>query len=205
MVGLTRTASELLSILFAVWVAIGVTLAVVMGRRGHSAFEWLIVGAVLGLLALPLAWISVRDERDSQARELVGGVRSAGPIDVLVGIDGSIESQSALTAAAELLGTRIGRLTLAGVIHFDTTSTQARDNEQRAIELLERAASSVDVHHAGTILLAGQPADALMKLASQEAYHIIAVGRRGSGASKAFLGSTASQLANGSDVPVLIV
>jgi hypothetical protein len=73
MVGLTRTASEFLAILLAVWVAIGVTLAVVMGRRGHSAFEWLIVGTVLGVLALPLAWFSVRDEGDSPTRELLGG------------------------------------------------------------------------------------------------------------------------------------
>src|SRR5215212_6260027 len=117
MVGLTRTASELLSILLAVWVAIGVTLAVVMGRRGHSAFEWLIVRTVLGVLALPLAWFSVRDEDDSQTRELVGAVQSAEPIDVLVGIDGSNEAQSALAVAAQMLGPRIGRLTLAGVTH----------------------------------------------------------------------------------------
>ena len=205
MVGLTRTASELLTILVAVWVAIGVTLAVVMGRRGHSAIQWLIVGTVLGPLALLLAWIYVRDERHSQTHELAEGVRSAGPIDVLVGIDGSTESQSALAAASELLGTRIGRLTLAGVIQFDNTSAQAQEDQQVAIELLERTASAVDVHHPRTMLLSGLPADALMKYASQEGYHMIAVGRRGSGASKAFLGSTASQLANGTDVPVLIV
>jgi hypothetical protein len=35
---------------------IGITLAVLMGRRGHSAFEWFLIGAILGRIALPLAW-----------------------------------------------------------------------------------------------------------------------------------------------------
>lgn len=39
----------------AVWMGIGVVLAVVMGRRGHSSFGWLVLGAVLGPLAVVLA------------------------------------------------------------------------------------------------------------------------------------------------------
>lgn len=56
MVGLTRTANEVLLIWLAVALTIGITLAVLMGRRGHSAFEWFLIGAILGRIALPLAW-----------------------------------------------------------------------------------------------------------------------------------------------------
>lgn len=47
MLGLTRTANEVLLIWLAVALTIGITLAVLMGRRGHSAFEWFLIGAIL--------------------------------------------------------------------------------------------------------------------------------------------------------------
>lgn len=37
------------------WATTGVVLAVVMGRRGHSSFAWLVLGVLLGPLALILA------------------------------------------------------------------------------------------------------------------------------------------------------
>jgi nucleotide-binding universal stress UspA family protein len=44
-----------------------------------------------------------------------------------------------------------------------------------------------------------------MKEAVEGGYDLLAVGRRGHGASKRLIGSTASRLAHGADVPVLIV
>jgi nucleotide-binding universal stress UspA family protein len=56
-----------------------------------------------------------------------------------------------------------------------------------------------------TVLLSGRPADVLRKHAVEDGYEVIVVGRRGHGASRVLLGSVASELARGGDVPVLIV
>jgi hypothetical protein len=53
---------QVLLIWLAVALTIGITLAVVMSRRGHSAFEWFLIGAVLGPFALPLAWGRIGSE-----------------------------------------------------------------------------------------------------------------------------------------------
>ncbi|MGH2630783.1 MAG: universal stress protein [Actinomycetota bacterium] len=204
MLGLARSTTEVLLILFAAWLATGVTLAVVMGRRGHGAFQWFLLGAVLGPLALPLAWTSIRDEDRATERPLAEALSSGGSVDVLVGIDGSAEAAHALRTAIELIGTNVGRLTLANVVTFDETSPQARRDEQRAAELLEAAASSIVTQAPGRMLLTGQPAEALMNHATEQGYDLLAIGRRGRGASKALLGSTAARAANG-PVTVLIV
>jgi nucleotide-binding universal stress UspA family protein len=197
--------NEALAIALAVWLAIGVTLAVVMGRRGHGAFQWLILGSVLGPLALPLAWARVRDEALARPHELAIGVPGPGTVDVLVGLDGSAESETALTCALELLGTRIGRLTLARVTEFDDTSAQARKDAQTALDSIQRSAVSANLSNPGMIILSGRPADALTKEAREGGYELVVIGRRGRGASKALLGSTASRLASGIHVPVLMV
>ena len=58
---------------------------------------------------------------------------------------------------------------------------------------------------AETVLLNGHPSDALVGLCRDSGATLMAVGRRGSGASKALLGSVAVALACGAPAPVLIV
>jgi nucleotide-binding universal stress UspA family protein len=203
-VALARSTTEFLAILLAAWLATGLTLAVVMGRRGHGAFQWFFLGAVLGPLALPLAWSSIRQEGGTPARTLAEGVSSSGSFDVLVGIDGSAQAENALRLATQLVGANVGRLMLASVVTFDETSGQTRRDEERATDLLEAAASSVENLDPGRVLLSGQPAEALIRYASEQGYDLIAIGRRGRGASKALLGSTAARAADG-PIPTLVV
>ena len=54
--------------LLAVWIVFGVVSALVMGRRGHAPFNWLILGAVLGPLVIPVALSSMRDARRVRPR-----------------------------------------------------------------------------------------------------------------------------------------
>jgi nucleotide-binding universal stress UspA family protein len=122
---------------------------------------------------------------------------------VLVGIDGSAESETALRTAIEILGPRTGRLTIAGVTGFDYGSSQAQADTKRALESLRAMAASASVSEAGIIILSGRPADALTEFALRDGYELLVVGRRGRGASKAILGSTAAQLASAS-TPVLV-
>jgi nucleotide-binding universal stress UspA family protein len=204
MLGLARSTTAVLLIVLAAWLGIGLTLAVVMGRRGHGAFQWFLLGAVLGPLALPLAWTAIRDEGHASTSHLTESPAGGGSVDVLVGIDGSAEAAHALRTTIELIGTNVGRLTLANVVTFDEASPQARRDEERAAELLEATASSIQTHTPGRVLLTGRPADALMNHATEQGYDLLAIGRRGRGASKALLGSTAVRSANG-PIPVLIV
>ncbi|MGH2358362.1 MAG: universal stress protein [Candidatus Limnocylindria bacterium] len=79
------------------------------------------------------------------------------------------------------------------------------EEEKRARARLEAAAKSVSPVSAETVLLQGQPADALSRHVEREGHNVIAIGSRGRGASKVFLGSVASRLARHSPTPVLIV
>jgi nucleotide-binding universal stress UspA family protein len=205
MLGLTGTAAEVLLIWLAVALTISITLAVLMGRRGHSAFEWFLIGAILGPIALPLAWGRIGSEPAARNREIVDAAagRGTGPVDVLVGIDGSAESERALRTAVEILGPRIGRLTLAGVTDFDYGSWQAQADTKRALKRLRAMAASASVSGPGITILSGRPADALSEYALRDGYQLLVVGRRGRGASKAILGSTAAQLTS-APIPVLV-
>jgi nucleotide-binding universal stress UspA family protein len=203
------TPTQMLGIAGILWGAIGVAAALVMGRRGHSAFTWLLIGAILGPLVIPIAVGNVRTaSRDPRARSrpLREGVVASGTVDVLAGIDGSTEAEAALRAALKLFGNGIARLTLAGVLDYDSAiSGRPWGTEQLAVEALEGSAAEAGSHNPGTVLLAGQPAEALMKQAAEEGYEVLVVGRRGHGASKSLLGSTATRLAQGAETPVLIV
>ena len=205
MLGLSPAATDVLFIGLAVWLTVAITVAVLMGRRGHSPFEWFLIGAVLGPIALPIAWGRIRDEPTAPNREVVDVAPGlgAGPVDVLVGIDGSVESEAALRTAVDVLGPRIGRLTLVGVTGFNYGNPQVKADTERALETLREMAASTSVAHVGITILSGRPADALPEYALRDGYQLIVVGRRGRGASKAILGSTAAQLAS-APIPVLV-
>lgn len=196
--------SEIVLVVVLVWLAIGLTASVVMGRRGHDAFGWLVIGMVLGPLAIPIAVRTIREERPIGAREVQAGRAGAGSIDVLVGLDGSEASERALRRSLELLGDRVGRLTLATVLGREGPATGWFD-ETDAVSAIERIAASLPGHGPGVVVLRGRPADALVRHADEDGAGLLVVGRRGHGATKALLGSTAHRLAQREGVPVLIV
>jgi hypothetical protein len=49
------SATAALALAMAAWLAIGVVTGRAMGRRGHDGFTWLVLGATLGPLVVPLA------------------------------------------------------------------------------------------------------------------------------------------------------
>jgi nucleotide-binding universal stress UspA family protein len=194
-----------------VWLAIGVMTAVIMGRRGHDPFAWLLLGIMLGPLALPLAAAALRHPGLLRPRRLLAGAAGHGRVDVLVGIDGSPQAAAALDAALDLLGPRLGRLTLAAVT--DLESTVAHDQEeQRLRQQLQRQADRARARLGGAgmgvsaelVLLRGAPAQALLEHAVAGGYELLAVGTRGAGLSRRLLGSVAESLAAGTSVPVLL-
>src|SRR5581483_11970473 len=117
---------------------VGLTLSLVMGRRGHDAFGWLLLGTLFGPLAAVFAVEARGQERPGPKLVAVRRSIGPGPVDVLAGVDGSPESEAALLAAAGILGPRLGRLTLATVIPYDS----GFDRERTARAALERQAAA---------------------------------------------------------------
>jgi len=65
----------------AVWLGVGLALSLVMGRRGHDAFSWLVLGTLFGPLGLVFAVEAIDEEEprtDVVARRRVHG---PGPIE----------------------------------------------------------------------------------------------------------------------------
>jgi nucleotide-binding universal stress UspA family protein len=193
-----------LVLLAVVWFAIGVTLAVTMGRRGHNGFGWFVLGSVLGPLAAVLALDARRHGEELEHGPLrVGapGTAGPGPVDVLVGCDFSSESVAALDTVVDLLSTRIGRLTVATVLPYGSAKEQLRKATDGLCQLARRHPERVPELE----ILHGHPSTALGRFAAEGRYQLIAVGTRGAGISKAILGSAASELARDSKVPILVV
>lgn len=187
-------------VIVLVWLSTGVVLSVVMGRRGHVGVGWGALGAMLGPLAVVAALGTARHEKDEQSAVVVPTLALGGPVDV-VGIDGSPECRMALQRVVSLLGPRLGRLCLATVVPYEDVPA----HRDRALAELDRHARLSGIVGAGEEFLHGPPAQALGDFAVSGDYHILAVGSRGKGLSKAIIGSTATALAGECPVPVLIV
>src|SRR5215207_1591148 len=93
-------------------------------------------------IGLVLAIVEVRNERPWWTRLVASGDPGSGPVDVLVGIDGSPESAAATSAALELLSDRVGRLTLVAVTEVDD-SVAGHQERARLRDELDRQAAAV--------------------------------------------------------------
>jgi nucleotide-binding universal stress UspA family protein len=194
------------------WVAAGACLAVVMRRRGHELFPWLLPGVVFGPLLVPYAWDQLRRDRDAHPHVFSAGAKGTGAVDVLVGLDGSPESRAAMRAAVALLGPRIGRFALATVLDFETAMPDVElledagwvDARRRFAAELAGTAATIEGVAPATVLLGGPPARSLAEYAEEHGYELLVIGRRGKGLSKMVLGSVASELVHRATVPVLI-
>lgn len=201
-------------VLAILWVAIGAGVGLVEARRGHWHKGW-VVSSLFGPFAVPLA-LQRRGFAEPEPVVLLRGKARRGPVDVLVGLDGSASSTAAAEVALGLLGPRVRRVTLATVLDVDTAAPHADSllypepypEEVAARELLDRAAGRVRAssgHAPGSVILAGEPAAALGRYAVEEGYELIVVGCRPRGLSKLVLGSCASKLAGEAPVPVLLI
>jgi nucleotide-binding universal stress UspA family protein len=200
------SATQALMIAVALWSATGLLTALLMGRRGHHAWTWAVAGAVLGPLVAPVAVTLARTAPKGYARVLGDPALGPGPVDVLVGIDGSTLAERAARVAVELLDGRIGRLTLVSAVDHEAISTvSTRDVAE--VELTRIALELEDLlgRAPGTAVVAGPAVGMLAEFAAREGYNLIAIGARGAGASRYVFGSVASALARRGSLPTLVV
>ena len=209
------SSTVFLSLLLATFVCIGLVLAIVMGRLGYNSFTWLVLGLLLGPIGLLLAVASVREGRPSWSRLVAGGHPGSGPVDVLIGIDGSRESATAATAALDLLGDRLGRLAMVAVTAIDEgpagheeqarlhaeleRQAQALHDAQRERRQSDRAQQTI---RPALVMRSGRPAAVLDQMAVEDGYGLVVVGARGAGLSTVLLGSVATRLAAQARMPV---
>jgi nucleotide-binding universal stress UspA family protein len=204
------SATGALVILFVFWALIGVVAAAVMSRRGHALYPWMFIGIVLGPLVIPVIVTTMRAEQTAPAPPVDRSAPRGQQLAVLVGVDGSEDAKGALVTAIALLGTRIGRLTIATVLDYDLERTLAgREEQENAREMLTahaRLAADRLGRDVETALLSGRPADALVQHARAAHDDVIIVSPRGKGAAaRMMFGSVASQLARGVGLPVIIL
>jgi nucleotide-binding universal stress UspA family protein len=196
--------TELAAVIAILWLVIGLVMAVAMGRRGHNAFGWFVIGALLGPISIPLAVSSVARGPRRAPRTLSPGEAGKGPVSVLVGIDGSPESSAAVTKVVELFGDRLERITLAAVVDIEAADRGTGEGRRAAEAALESSAGMAGLRP-GTVVLSGRPSEELERHAREGDFDLLVVGRRGRGMTKALLGSVASDLAKRAGVPVLLV
>lgn len=205
------TATTALFIVLGAWIVIGIVAAIAMGRRGHSPFTWVVLGAVLGPLVVPVGLAAARDEqpRGRPSMSLRIPVPAAGePLDVLIGVDGSKDALGAMRRGIELLGPRIGRCTIATVLDYDVglSNVPTAEQERGRAVLAEAVAVATPVlgREPESELLVGRPADALCRHLRDGGYHLVVIAPRGHGLSEYVFGSVASRLAR-VGVPVAIL
>ncbi len=192
------------------WVAAGmVAVVLVLYRRGHREGSWLLLGAVLGPLILPIAVERARRSPQRLERRVEPTVDEADPGRgpcVLIGVDGSPESEEAVRAAVRLVAPVAGRVLLTTVVSADAVDGGRDDELASARDLLSRHRDGLPEGTAPVEaqIMTGQPAAALLELADTEEADLIVVGRRGRGLSRAVLGSAASRLSTEARCPVLL-
>jgi len=196
----------MLVLVLLLWVSVGPILAVVMARRGHSPAGWGILGTLLGPLALPIAMDARGRRRDAGLAVLTTGSRRSGPVSVLAGIDGSDEAREALRRAVDLLGDRIGRLSLVTVVSYDALDDRdmLADEEATAQLWMTAARASVPGIVPDEYVVPGPPAPALIRLAVEGDYDLVVIGSRGRGMTPRLFGSVAGALAASSPISVLV-
>jgi hypothetical protein len=186
-----------LSIFLAAWFAIGAVAVAVMRHRGHDAFAWAVPFFFLGPLALPVALSSDRHRPAEPAAS-----SHEGRLDVLIAHDGSADATTAASAALDLLGAEMTSVTFAAVLDLEATSTvrgrEAQHEAEIRLDALVRELAGVTRVPVETVILLGEPIQALQHFGSQHGYELIVAGAHVAGH------RGVRQLATKSPVPVLL-
>lgn len=194
--------------LVVAWILVGLLSGLWMARRGHDPL-WTLIAVILGPLFVPIAIERVQ-HRPGVARF---GQHGAPPqridpgsgLRVLVGLDGSAESERGLETTLRLFGEQCGLLVLAEVVHFEAAESASQTDvdaaAQRLAELAEDVQTKGLVH---TEVLAGPPGPALRGFAQKQDMDLLVVGQRGRGLSTHVLGSVSADVIQHSPVPVLV-
>ncbi|PZF94745.1 universal stress protein [Micromonospora deserti] len=192
------------------WLAVGVgTAAVFVTRGGHRSLLWYLVGGLLGPLFVPIALERGRARTrrvDVRGRPQAAAAPSGTGLKVLVGLDGSADSDRALRAVARALTGTASELVLVTVTSPDLVGADADREHDRARRMLDQLVSHLPdgLPPPTTEVVTGHPVDALLAVADDRDVDLLVVGRAGHGLGERLLGSVAEGLAERSTRAVLL-
>jgi len=175
------------------WVTIGLLAALMLRRRGHDFRSAAALGFVFGPLFVPLALRRVRDSQEDLEPVLVQpGEPGRGPVDVLIGLDGSTSSAASVVPILRVLDQRLGRLTLARVLEFESM----RDEEERARAARRLSCASIFLwdYQPSIVLVPGRGRRALVEHAAAAGYDMVVI-----------VTGSATRVDASVDVPVLLM
>lgn len=185
------------------WLAIGAVSVAVMHRRGHDTFAWAVPFLFLGPLAVPVALSTDRHRPVEPARPL-----PPGGLDVLAFCDGSEDAAAGLATALTVVGDRATSITLAAVVDFEAATTvRGRETQRAAQDRLDDVARQLESRTSSavaTVVLFGEPKQALQHYASTNGFELIVTGSHTLG--RSWLGGTSLTHVAGTErsVPVLV-
>ena len=161
------------------WVTAGLLTAVILNRRGHEFRSAAALGVVFGPLFIPLVRQAMRRRRDDTATDSIagsGGSARRGPVDVLIGLLAPAASVTSVIPILETLGDRLGRLTVARVLTFESF----HDEEDRNRAALELGCAELFLADYGpsTVFVPGHPGTALAAHATEAGYDLLIIVRR---------------------------
>ncbi|TWJ22258.1 universal stress protein [Micromonospora endolithica] len=189
------------------WLTVGlVTAAWFVIRGGHAHLLWYVVGGLLGPLFIPIA-VERGHSRTREVDVRPGRPRAArGGLRVLVGVDGSPDSDRALDAVARTLAGTTSELVLVSVASPDRVGDDATAERAATRRMLDDrvAALPAELPEPTTEVVVGHPADALLAVAETHDVDLLVVGRHGHGLRDRLLGSVADDLARRSPRAVLL-
>jgi len=132
--------------------------------------------------------------------------------DVVIGVDGSVESLEAVKLGARIAGCSNSRVLLVNVVNYDMVfrlGVHMRDGIKAMVadgEAVLKAASSTAGCEVDTQMVEGDPAVALLSIAADRGAGLVVVGHKGMGSLEHIvLGSVATKVVHHSDRPILVV
>jgi len=187
------------------WALIGLLIALVYRRAGHSTVVFATLGLVLGPLTI-LLFGDLRDDDDVEPIVVrAGPMQVAEGMRVMVAVDENEDSTRSAAAAVRMLGPAVGELTVVSVIDFETARAPrpaAEPLPRRAH--LEATAELCDVPDAALMLLAGRTDRALLAHANATGTDLLVVSNRRHRLTAVLLGSTVARLARRAGIALLI-
>lgn len=164
--------------LLIAWVACGVVTAYAMKRRGHEVRPWIGMGIGLGPLVIPLARRDIRVRESSvQAHALSEGDHGSGPFHLVVGLMGPAETISDVIPMIELVGSRLGKLTICSAIDYQSAQSDeweaAKSNSLVELELA--VALLGDRCTPATVMVPGAPPHSFFRYAADTGHQLVAL------------------------------
>ena len=188
-----------------------------LGSRGTNAM--LVAGALLGCAAVAILWVNPpRADEESPVMPL-GSHRDITVYDrVIVGSDGSASALYAVARAHEVAAAAEARIVVVSAFEPDGAGARREQTsdgrtlvygEESAREALRRSVKELTsdrIRDIEQVVMAGRPADALLRVAGQNPASLIVVGNRGLGAHEGeALGSVAREIVQKANCDVLVI